>query len=132
MRPNLRPIVVLLLGGLLVATLVTASTYSNGPGRQPHDSDAGPSAGSVYRTLTLVVKDIAEDNTLTVLDERTEQELTIRIPADVKIVAQAKKEFDGRKKVKVDDLSVGRRLRLTYNTQDGTISRVKVLKLRAS
>ncbi|RMH19523.1 MAG: hypothetical protein D6696_10395 [Acidobacteria bacterium] len=121
-----KPILLVALVLLFAASVLPASTSQ--PGRRPWDESDGPSSASVVRTMTVVVQKIGPDNTLQVIDKRTEEVHRIQLAGDVPIRARSKKDFDGRRKLTFADLAVGQRIKLTYRAADGKIVSLKVVK----
>ena len=80
---------------------------------------------------TCEVTEVREGRILVVLDEGDGAEHVLRLSPKLKIRAQAKKDFDGRRKLAFEDLDVGHRVKVSYRKSDGTILGVDVLKRAA-
>ena len=51
----------------------------------------------------------------------------VQLPKDVKLLAEDPTRFDGRRKLKLEDLEIGQLLLITLRPGDGEILKVKVL-----
>ncbi len=114
---------------LLATMILTAPAWASTSSTPSAARDSEfPSSSQVTKTVTVVVKEVGADNKLRLFDVRSEEELVIQLADTVKVKAQDKTAFDGRKKLEVSDLAKGQRLKMTYRTDDGQILQVKVLK----
>ncbi|RPH57630.1 hypothetical protein EHM82_00850 [bacterium] len=113
---------------LAVLTLVVLPAWSSTPtpGRKAWEDDQTPTV--VTQTVEArVVEVVPTDRTLIVVDEK-ERQHTVKIPEDVSIRAQSKKEFDGLRKLEFAHLREGQRLKLTFRSDDGRLVRIQVLR----
>lgn len=118
-------VVVTLALSLAFSTLAAASGSSGLP------SPAVPSNNDplvVTETLKCEIVAIREDGTILVRDGKDQPVHPLPYGESTRVVAQSKKEFDGRKKLEREDLRVGHQLRVTYLPGTGEVVRIKVLK----
>ncbi len=123
-RPALTVTSTLVAIGLLWSAVAMASTRSNA---------ARPDAGRDPATATIVVKatvvDVLEGRRLALQPEEDGAgRIEVQLADDVRIRAQNKKEFNGRKKLVFDDFVVGQKLRITVLPAQERILSFVVLK----
>jgi hypothetical protein len=111
---------------LLLCTLPALASVKSTPGRQVWDDDDGLNPTEVTGNLHCQVIRVETDRTLRVLSETGEHQ--VRINEKVPIRAQAKRQFEGRRKLDFADFSPGQWLKLTYLHEDGRIRRVRVME----
>ena len=106
---------------LLAAVSAWASTPT--PGGKPWESeDTTPTA--VTRTVEYRILELHPNRTL-LLADRDDRRQTLRLPEDIEIKPQSKKEYDGLKKLDFGHLLVGDRLKITFMSEDGRLVRIK-------
>ena len=134
-RSTLFSLALILAAGVLLlpaASFSEPSVKARGSSA-PGASDLGRPAASATRMLRVVVTKV--ENGGVVLHMRNEaddsQEIVVRIPETLRIRAQDKKAFDGRKKLNITDLQVGQRLRVTVLPSEQRIVSLVVLKPKA-
>ncbi len=71
---------------------------------------------------------IQDDSTLVVKDLNDREIRLLKIHDGVRLQAQSRREFDGRRKLSIDDLEPGRILRITLTHPFGEVRRVRVLR----
>ena len=123
-RPALALAASLVVFGLLWSTAAMASSRSNA---------ARPVSGRDPATATIVLKatvvDVLDGRRLALQPEgESGDRVEVQLRDDVRIRAQNKKEFDGRKKLAFDDLAVGQKLRITVLPAEERIVSFVVLK----
>ncbi len=114
---------VTILAGLLLAAPLLASIP------EIPDPDAGGIDAHMligYRVCR--VTEVREARTLVLFDEGDGQEHVISLDPKLKIRAQSKRQFDGRRKLQFEDLAVGQRLKVNFRKSDGGIVGIDVLK----
>ncbi|MEM7587931.1 MAG: hypothetical protein AAF560_31370, partial [Acidobacteriota bacterium] len=82
----------------------------------------------VTETLKCVITEIKPDGTVVVRDKKQETTHALAINKNTRFTAQSKKEFGGRKELKVADLKVGQELKVVKRQVNGEVLRVRVLK----
>lgn len=114
----------------LVALFATPAGASVGAVKPVGDADPATATIRVLAEL----EEIREDGTLLLAIEDDDQvhKVELRLPEDVPIRAQKKKEFDGRRKLVFADLRAGQNLRFTYLPAEKRIVSVTVLKRQAA
>ena len=106
---------------LLAAVSVWASTPT--PGGKPWDSEEGGST-AVTRTVEYRILELHPNRTLLLADRDNRQQI-LRLPEDVEIKPQSKREYDGLKQLDFGHLQVGDRLKITFMSEDGRLVRIK-------
>ncbi|REJ73873.1 MAG: hypothetical protein DWQ36_10420 [Acidobacteria bacterium] len=91
---------------------------------------SGPDPAVATVVVDAVIARITAEGTLVLRPEEEGAEpIELRLPEEVRIRAQRKKDFDGRRKLEFADLRVGQRLRLTVLPAENRLVGVTVLKL---
>ncbi|MDA8016347.1 MAG: hypothetical protein MPN21_02765 [Thermoanaerobaculia bacterium] len=118
-----------LLLTLLFAMLGTGLAYASGSsGPSPAVGTFGADPLAVTEVMKCTVTRIAENGSVYIRDGEGQPERLLSYSEDTRFVAQKKKEFDGRKRLGIEDLKVGQRLRVTVRPATQEVVRVKVLK----
>ncbi len=86
----------------------------------------GPEEAERLRSLKCHIREIEELGRLYVEDAIDRSHYWIQLSNKVKIRAADPASFDGRKKLKVEDLAIGQRLVVTVRTKDEEILKVEV------
>lgn len=105
---------------------VGAKSY---PEIDDEDSDSDPWESKRKKSLRMIkchLRDIQELGRIYVQDVGGGNPYWIQLPDAVKIRAASKADFDGRKKLNLEDLEVGQRLELTLRKKDDEILVVRV------
>jgi len=80
------------------------------------------------RSFRCEIQQVEEQGRLYVVElAGRREEYWIQLPNEIKIVTSTPQRFDGRKKLKVEDLEVGQRIEVTVRGED-TIRKVRVLR----
>jgi hypothetical protein len=118
---------------LTLALLVAAGSGPVAASVRAAGAPTGPNPAVATIAIDVVLTEIGDDGTLLLTPEEPGAEpIELRIPEGVKIRAQRKKEFDGRRKLEFADLQVGQRLRLTVLPSEQRLVDVTVLKTAAT
>ena len=112
------------LASLLVASTVTLASGSSGSSGVPPASDPYTTTA----TAECIVAGIKEDGTVLVRPKDCEEIFRLALTDKTHFSAANKKDFGGRKKIKVIDLKVGHHLKVVTKAASGEVLRVKVLK----
>ncbi len=114
-----------LAAALLTPSLVLASGISSSGGDSFSESDPM----LVTEKIKCVVIAVEEDGTLLVEDESGRHR--IAYDEDLKVVAQDKRQFDGRKRLTMEDIEVGHKIKVTLRPAAQQIVSIQVLRERA-
>ena len=117
------PAALTLLMALPSAVLALSSNSRNPP-------SAGDVRDSAFATQVLkcLVTKVEPGGIVHLLPEKAEVAVAVPIDEKVRIRAQNRKEFDGRRKLSVSDLRKGQRLRVSFMPQQERIVSLVVLK----
>ena len=128
MRPSSKSLILVLAAALLAPSLAFASGIEvPGAIREPFP-EQDPMV--VTQKLKCVVVNIEDDGTLLVEDDRGRHR--IAYDADLKVFPQDKRQFDGRKKLSMDDIEVGHRIKVTVRPAAREIVSIQVLRERVA
>ena len=109
----------------------TDGTWDLGPKSEPKidvedDDPWGSKRKKSLRMIKCHLREVQELGRIYVQDFAGGHPYWIQLPDTVKIRAARKADFDGRKKLKLEDLEAGQRLELTLRRKDDEILVVKV------
>ena len=122
-----RPIALLLFALFLVPVLALASTPTGG---QTGNTKDGLSASDITASTRLIVRRVENDpDRVYLYDPDAEETHVVLISEKTKLSARRKKDFDGRRKLKFDDLAMGQTLKITYRLDDGRITSIQVVEV---
>ncbi len=116
------------LASFAIAALLAASAALASIPEIPDPDAGGIDARQLIGHRTCEVRKILEGRTVVLLDEGDGREHVLTLREKLRIRAQAKRDFGGRRKLSFGDLDVGHRVRVNFRRSDGEIVGIEVLK----
>ena len=118
-----------ILWTLCLALIACGTAFASGTsGPSPATGSFGADPHMVTETIRGTVTRVVGDGGVFVRIAEDQPEFLLPYSDDTRFVAQSKKEFDGRKKLRPADLKSGHELKITLRPATLEIVKVKVLK----
>ena len=112
--------------GLVSSAL--ASTPNTGP-KPWDDPDAGVVPSNITQYAKCTVRKIIPPYQVILYDHETKDLVKMDLDESVKLRARRKKDFDGRSRLRFDDLAEGQVVKVNYRVDTGRVLEVKVVAL---
>ncbi len=114
---------------LLIGSLLTLTVWASGPVTGSATAEERPFI--VTERLKAEVVGVDGESALTLKDAEGRQ-FRVALDESIRLVAQDKKRFDGRKKLRPEDLAAGQQVQVLYRVEPFQVLEIKVLKEKAA
>lgn len=111
---------------LAIPVVASASTPN---GASTGNTEEGVTGADVIGTTRLMLRRVETNPARVYLfDPETEKLHVVLLSEKTRLTARRKKDFDGRRKLNLDDLASGQTLKVTYRLDDGRVTGIQVLE----